>query len=216
MKTSLRVLWAAAVVMGCGSDDDEGGSEGESEGEGDHPAGFVALPQPDNGLQFVTPPLTFAPGEDREVCIYTNYYFEQETLIRDALARQMRYGHHLVVYGSTSDEESGHHTCTGAEQTSNRFLAFPLQMHEDGTMGPGRIILPEGVGTIAPAGLRVMINAHYINASSEELVVQDRSTSISPSGEVEQTATRGLGPDVFTLPQGYRTTIQHTCRVPRT
>jgi hypothetical protein len=143
-------------------------------------------PDPGKGWQIITPIFdNINPGDDDEVCTWTDVIADQQTDIRSTLGYQNEPpGHHIIVFYTTLPQPAGtQRICNDADMASFRFVAAAAGEGMANT-APGNLVFR------IPAGAQVVINHHYLNSSDKVLKGQsvvninfaDPNGTYTPSG----------------------------------
>jgi hypothetical protein len=144
-----RLAFVALVAAGC--------SSGSNNGNIIDPG-----PPPSNGLQIILPVQTqIQPGTDNEICTWTNVTVSQDTFIKSAQGFQGPAGHHIVVYKTKDYQPPGTtRDCSNDDLATVRFVA--------GLGGEGeQVPAPGDLAYSIENGYQIVINHHYINATSK-------------------------------------------------
>jgi hypothetical protein len=168
----------------------------------------------DRTIEFSTGPFVVPAATDSFECFYTSVITDREYAIGSASGMQGPGGHHLTVYYTTETRPPEHHPCTEEEMASWSMVA--------GTGGEAGIgddqSLPPGLAIRVPAGVQLVLQAHYINAAPDALTTNDRVTvNVTPSAEVEAYANMFVVHDgAFEIPARtrYRSTSVCTLMAP--
>ena len=137
-------------------------------GEGDD---ATEPPPPDPSLlTFETGPFEVAPGDSFE-CFYTDVITETELSVQWASAQQGLGGHHVIAYYTDEPRDPQHHPCNDAEMIGWRQIAGSAG--KDGAAAEGLIKLPDGLATKVPAGVQLVLQAHYINTTGAPYTAND-------------------------------------------
>lgn len=193
-------LSAALCGAGCG--------EGETDGP-DTDSGVtdvrVAMPVMDpNFIDLAGGEAVIQPGEEKLWCSHLHYdgpdaaFDLQQTM-------QGQFGHHAVLLGAVKALDPGDgEDCTHTDQVG-QYEAFSIGEQE----------LPAGYGVFLASGRSLVLQSHYINVSSEPILIRDvvRLRKV-PLAEVKSWAsvyaTTHMG---FSLPAGEASVVQFDCAV---
>jgi hypothetical protein len=120
--------------------------------------------KPANGYQIVMPIVkALQPGADNEICTWTDIVTDHDVDLRAVQAFQTTGGHHIVLYTTTKVQPPGTtRTCTDDDMVTFRFSA--------GSGGEGQVGKNEAPGNLVfrvPAGAQIVLNHHYINATTQ-------------------------------------------------
>jgi hypothetical protein len=128
---------------------------------------FEPVSDPLRFKRLYTPPLTIPPASEKIMCSFLGP--AEETLrLRATSGQQMAGGHHIAIFVGLvppSDEMSV--DCAEIEMGNLRFVAGA------GGAGGQDTSLPEGVALSIEKGSHIVIQSHYINATTEPVVVMD-------------------------------------------
>jgi hypothetical protein len=124
----------------------------------------ILEPKPANGYQIIMPIVKdLQPGADNEVCTWTDIIPTNDVDLRAVQAFQTTGGHHVVLYTTTKVQPPGTtRTCTDDDMVTFRFSA--------GSGGEGQVGKNEAPGNLVfrvPAGAQLVMNHHYINATTQ-------------------------------------------------
>lgn len=130
----------------------------------------VPVPEPmpeSEGHQFVMPDTVVPPGTERMTCWSPDWTPDRDYLVTSFESLQGTFGHHMVAMVSAIPRKAGTtFDCTDIESMASlRPLVLPDRSD--------RNLLPEGFAVRLPAGSRIVIQSHYINASLHEIAVAD-------------------------------------------
>ena len=152
-----RFLLLLVVVAGCSSSPSQPAVD-------ELPAMKSILdPKPDNGYQIILPIVKgLQPGSDNEMCTWTDLVVDHDVDIRAVQAYQTVGGHHIAVYTTTKTQPPGTtRTCTDDDMATFRFTAASGSEGQNGkNEAPGDLIYR------VPAGSQIVLNHHYINATT--------------------------------------------------
>lgn len=141
-------------------------------------------PAPAAGYQrFIAPPVRGVnPGDDVTFCQWLQGPSDQDRLVVATGGYQSLGGHHFTLYATKIQEVVGtSRICTQDDMLSVTFLGA---VGGEG-MGSNVVELPEGLAFSLPAGMALMGNAHYINATQKtfdaQSVIDVQMSDPSPS-----------------------------------
>ena len=194
-------LLLAAAACGGGS----GGSSGPATADG------VVLmdgfdpgqaPAPGTGFQVVTPIVTnIAAGGSYEYCSWTNITTDKEVWLKSSQGLQTKTGHHTVVYYATTPQPAGtSRLCTDADMANFRFAL--------GAGGEGvteKNLLPGDLAVRIPKGVQIVINHHYLNASTQNIAQAQSAVNVyyvDPGAKIVETSSLALIDTAMVLPTG--------------
>lgn len=153
--------------IGDASDEDNQYVSCEAEDEPGMQACFQAPGAGEDWMRLYTPPLTIPAGSERLWCSYIEAP-EEDIRLRAATGKQMEGGHHIAIFvGLTGMPEERSIDCTDISMGSLRFVTGA------GGTGGKDLQMPEGVALTIKKGETIVIQSHYINASTEDRVVMD-------------------------------------------
>jgi hypothetical protein len=162
----IRVVVVMVVVSMLSScvDDGEGGEEGgSSSGAMEEVVDErVAIPaDTPSVLNFVSGEFVVPPGEDRMMCTSVGHQ-GGDVAYRNALMLQGRGGHHAVLLGAREPLPAGtiEDCSNGSDMTKYEVVMIPRE-------------LPPGHGSKLPAGRNMVIQSHYVNTTSQPILVRD-------------------------------------------
>lgn len=145
-------------------------------------------PPPDGGEQLVSEEMVIPAGEERFWCFFFDYD-GPDVGIRSVVTFQSEFGHHnilMVSHASPAEFPDGTAVDCTDQGSLSMTEAEPLVMvHPD---GPGRLRmdLPEGMAVKLRTGTRLMIQSHYVNATADDIRVQDAiNIDYVPESEVQ-------------------------------
>lgn len=124
----------------------------------------VQVPEVDAAwLDFATPEAVIPAGEERMFCSDLTYDGD-DTGFSDVVALQGKYGHHVVLLSTKKPNTPGTiYDCTDIRTMAN-FEPFAIPV------GNG---LPDGYGIYLPKGKPIVVQMHYVNTSSQPILVRD-------------------------------------------
>jgi hypothetical protein len=155
-----KLLIAMTLALAaCGNADD-----GSAVAGGDTSDSVWAQPTPAEGYtRFEPQTVEVAPGEDSTYCQWLTAPAEADTDIMDITGEQPFPGHHAILVATTLQEPVGTmKLCSDVDQSSTKLLG--------GVGGEGSAsAFPEGAVLRLRKGESLLINAHYLNTSSEKV-----------------------------------------------
>jgi hypothetical protein len=124
----------------------------------------ILQPKPANGYQIILPVVKdLEPGADQEVCTWTDIVVDHDTDLRAVQAFQTVGGHHIVLYTTMKQQPPGTtRICTDDDMTTFRFSAGSGGEGQ----GYGKNEAPADLVYRVPAGSQIVLNHHYINATT--------------------------------------------------
>lgn len=131
----------------------------------------AAATSPDEGpsLTFQTDEFEVGEGDVFE-CFYTDTITDRELDVYEAAGRQGPGGHHVMVFYTSDVREPQHHPCVDSEMVNWKMVAGA-----SGT-GEGVLSLKDGMASRVPAGVQMVIQAHYINTTGKPYAARDAIT----------------------------------------
>lgn len=177
--------------------------------------------QGDDQVLWWGPDVVIEPGEDKMFCIFGTYTGE-DAGIHALETFQGEYGHHLLLMGTTAsalDFPDGAVADCSAEGDLSMAdlepLVLPTATFVAGEEQDLGIDLGEGMAVKIDEGQRWVLQAHYINSTTEPFRVQDpaRVTFLAEDEVETWAAPFVLNADDFTLPPGEETSITFDCPV---
>jgi len=205
MRFRLASLFVPLLVACSGSDDT---GEGTLDLTRD-----VAAP-PEGGLQIMTPDLSVPPESGIIWCYYGTY--TGDTVGVDFLQPfASAYNHHVFIQGAqeNSREDGTLEECTdvaGMDQSSPLFEFTGTSLTSDGNYLP----LPDGTALQFLSGQPWVIEAHFINPTARELLVNAAfNLGFTPADQVERWAGSwqfDIGD--LAIPAGERTSREFDCK----
>jgi len=150
---------------------------------------LVVDPKPTNGYQIILPIVqAIQPGQDTEYCTWTDLVLDHDVDIRAIEGYQTLGGHHVALF-STETKQPAWTTrkCTDDDMATFRFSAASGAEGQDGkNEAPGNLVFH------IPAGSQIVLNHHYINATTQPRDAQsainiwlgDPNTTYTPSGSI--------------------------------
>jgi hypothetical protein len=153
-------LFLAAAAIACGS-----GSSGNNGGVQLMP-GFDPGPAPDpsKGFQIILPAVqNIEPLASDEYCTDTSMILPQDIWIDATQGFQTETGHHVLLFYVTNPVAPSTHICANDEMAE-----FQFGMPSTGGAGDGKTFtLPGNLAVKIPKGSQIVVNHHYLNASSK-------------------------------------------------
>ncbi len=140
-----------------------------SNGTGEEPP--VNVTDDAHSLSFETETFEVPPGDSFE-CFYTDTFTDREIAVWAAEGLQGPGGHHILAYYTEVPRDPQHHPCDDAEMVSWHQLAGS----SGDDVGEPVIELKEGMAIRVPAGVQLVLQAHYINTTGAPYEVKDKVT----------------------------------------
>ena len=171
----------------------------------------VDYPEPvESALIFETPDLVIPAYSDVQMCTALTYTGEDVGIVH-MMNYQGPGGHHLVLYGTTTpareipDGETWDCTATEDLQMENMepvIFGGTLERRDDVTLN--ELDLPDGMAVLLQSNQRFVVQAHYINATADDILVHDEAQfEVIPEDQVETWAAPfALSSDQFLIPAG--------------
>jgi hypothetical protein len=137
-------------------------------------------PPPASGLRLVTPEYTIPAESEVALCWFSTYVGPTSGIAAQA-SYQSPYGHHVVLNATNAgayDHPDGEVLdCTLPDALPMTELA-PLLIARGSTsgseLGPeSEIALPDGMAVELRQGQRLVVQSHYVNPTSDPILVQD-------------------------------------------
>jgi hypothetical protein len=168
--------------------------------------------KPANGYQVILPIVKdLQPGSDNELCTWTGLIVDHDIDIRAVESYQTNAGHHIVVFTTEKTQPAGTtRPCTDDDMATFR---FSVASGAEG-MG-GKVEAPGNLVYHITAGSQVVLNHHYINATT---AVRDAQSAeniwLADAGQtyVHAGASVVMNTDMH-LPVG-QATMDFSCTVP--
>lgn len=173
----------------------------------------ILEPKPANGYQVILPVVhALQPGADTEMCTWTDLVVDHDVDVRAVQAFQTAGGHHVVLYTTTKTQPAGTtRICTDDDMATFRFSA--------GSGGEGQYGKNEAPGDLVyrvPAGSQIVLNHHYINATTQ---VRDAQSAMNiwladPGMTYRLSGSLAIVDTSLNIPPGNSTMDIH-CTMPR-
>ena len=135
--------------------------------------GFSPPAPPANARQVILPIVrNLMPGSDNELCTWTDMIADKDLDVKAVEGFQSLTGHHVVLYATKVMQPVGTtRVCTDEDMATFRFAA--------GAGGEGQAGKNEAPGNLTyrvAAGSQIVLNHHYINASTRIVDAQSAMT----------------------------------------
>jgi hypothetical protein len=198
------ILGVAFCLVACGG---TGQDTGEDPPPGET-AGFDPGEVKPGYTRFQPAPIELDPGEDGIWCQWVAGPSDEDQDVVDVAGTQSAIGHHAVLYSTTAIEPAGTtRPCVDSDQLTMRFLGGI------GGEGQSAVKLPEGTVFRLAKGRSLLVNAHYLNATSQrakgESVVD---VKLEPADPARQVAAFFTNVDSgINLPPHEETALDVTC-----
>ena len=205
------VLAGAAIACGSGSG---GGSSGPATIDGVQVmAGFDPGPAPaaGTGFQAVLPIVNnIAAGGSYEYCTWTNVILPEDVWIKSAEGIQTETGHHIVIFYTTNTQPAGtSRICNDSDMATFRF-AMPAS---GGGEGATTTTLPGDLATKLPKGAQIVLNHHYLNASTHDVVQAQSAINVhyaTPGAKITPSNSMVVLDDTMQVPVG-KSSLKISC-----
>jgi hypothetical protein len=170
-------------------------------------------PKPANGYQVILPIVKdLQPGADNEICTWTDIITTTDIDLRAVEAYQTTGGHHIVLFTTQKQQPAGTtRVCTDDDMTTFRFSAA------SGSEGEGlKVEAPGDLVFHIPAGSQVVLNHHYINATTQ---VRDAQSAMNiwnadPGVQYRRSSSLAVVNTSLNIPPGNSSMDIH-CTMPR-
>jgi hypothetical protein len=123
------------------------------------------VPTPQGGLAIYSPIIKgIKPGDDVTYCTYSDTIAPEELFVHFTQGSQTKYGHHAILYYTSTPEAPRTEVCSGqGMETLTQLIG--------GTGGEGIVDfsgIPANAGTIIPKGAQFVIQSHWINTGDTD------------------------------------------------
>lgn len=200
--TRTRWLFVASLIVGCSSSPNTPAVV--------RPAGFNP-PTPEAGeVEFDSPIIpAIAPGTDATYCSYLDQRIMDTTDVVHFRVLQSLTGHHAILYAARQMRDVGTHICTDDDMVNSRFIAA------GGSESIATIPIPDGLAFRIPANTQLMMQTHWINATSQTVDGQAVAlVTMKPTDPSRQVLDLfNIVNTNFTLPASQTTTSTSTCTI---
>lgn len=133
----------------------------------------ILQPKPANGYQVILPPVRgLEPGADNEVCTWTDLVLDHDVDVRAVESFQTAGGHHIVLFTTTKQQPPG----TTRKCTDDDMATFRFSVASGAEGVGGKIEAPGNLVYHLTAGSQIVLNHHYINATT---MVRDAQSAMS-------------------------------------
>jgi hypothetical protein len=180
----------AFLIIGCGNDAQTGPQL---------LPGFNPPAPPANGFQVILPIVKdLQPGHDYEMCTWTDKMLDHDTDVKAVQGLQSKGGHHVIMFSTLVTQPPGTtRVCTDADMATFRFgAASGGEGTADLNMAPGNLVYR------LPKGAQIVVNHHYINATTDVLSAQS-ALNVTLAD-----------PNAQNIPSGTLTFLDTTMKVP--
>jgi hypothetical protein len=163
---------------------------------------------PASQLALETGPFDVPPG-DSLTCFYTSTITDKQLFLANATAKQGPGGHHVIVYYTAFPQAPTHHACSNAEMATWNEVAGAANG------GEAAIPLPPGGAISVPAGVQIVIQAHYVNTTGATFQSNDSvAVDIVAPSDVKQVINMWVMNDLaFSIPPAAPGKSVTTCTV---
>lgn len=233
MKHRTFGLLAVLCLAGCGSTDDEartnvptGGAGRENDPDPMEPkseASDEPLDQrtevpdpPPGGVQFLSGEYVIEAGEEKQMCLIQTYD-GPDVGIHGLNTYQTGQGHHVAFLATTVSPEEfpdGEPFDCTKEEDFDMTLLTPLFLGTAvGLDGINEVTLPDGMAAMMRSGTRIVVQSHYVNATTDKILVRDGfNVDLMPASEVEVWAAPFFNATLgFEVPTGDELSVQFDC-----
>lgn len=194
----------AAWLCGCSPSESTEETGGTTTGE-DVLDARVEAPDPDpTYVDLLSPELEIPSGEERMFCVHME--ISEDLTINNLEAYQGKYGHHIVLLTAKEPKPAGEvEDCTDRSAMS-KYGPFVLPDTE----------LPEGYGIAIPAGVKVVMQMHYVNAGPTKMVVRDvaRLHKIPEESVTTWVHILSSADNSLVIPPQQKFSLDYDCEVP--
>jgi len=150
---------------------------------------LVLDPKPTNGYQIILPIVKdIQPAQDTEYCTWTDLILDHDIDIRTIQGYQTLGGHHVGLFSTDKHQDPGTtRKCTDDDMATFRFSAASGAEGQDGkNQAPGDLVFH------IAAGSQIVLNHHYINATTQahdaqsaiNIWLADPGVKYTPSGSI--------------------------------
>jgi hypothetical protein len=187
------LAFVTLAAQACGGGDDDGGYTVDGD-----------------KLTFHTGSFEVGPGDVFE-CFYTGVITDQELAVNSVFAKQHAGGHHVTIYYTTIQQDPNHHPCMDSEMANWRMIGGAA-----GSSEATVLTLPENFAARVPAGVQLVIQAHYINTGENFTTDDEIGLNLIDPANVESYVNQFLvNDDTFDIPAHETLERVQTCTVPQ-
>jgi hypothetical protein len=140
-------------------------------------------------MQLLTPILTgVKPGDSIEECTWSDTILTKDLYLKGATGFQSATGHHIVIYYTMVPQPAGTSRACKDEDTAGFRYAI-------GAGGEGEhVVLPGQLINKIPAGAQIVVNHHWLNASTKTVDAQAAINLdlVEPSGSYVEAGALAL------------------------
>lgn len=170
---------------------------------------------PEDGLQIVTPELEIPAYSERQYCFFGTYT-GPDVGLHATQGFQQEYGHHVLLMGtnySAEDFPDGELIDCTDEDSFDMLRVEPMLIQGSYDSDFAGSSLPPGMAIEMESGQRWVLQAHYVNASAQDLLVQDAvNLAFIAADQVETWAATFAHSTIgFDLPPGQETSVTVAC-----
>jgi hypothetical protein len=203
MRGAFAVVVAGGLVLGCG----------DAAVDAPAPPGASGPPALLEGYQrYTTAAVEVAPGADLLLAQWVAAPLDRELDVLDIVGTQSATGHHALMYATSLEEPVGTtRTWEDADQLATRFLGGV------GGEAGGNVKLPEGVVFRVAAGRGLLVQTHYLNASTETVMAESVLDVLfaEPSEERRLASMFANTSLAIDIPPNQSATVDVECTLPR-
>ncbi|MDB4970844.1 MAG: hypothetical protein JWN44_6533 [Myxococcales bacterium] len=169
--------------------------------------------KPDNGYQVILPIVRgLVPGADNEFCTWTSLIADHDIDVRAVQGFQTIGGHHVILFSTTKHEAPGTtRVCTDDDMSTFRFSAASGAEGQGGkNEAPGNLVYR------VPAGAQIVMNHHYINATTKARDAQSAMNIFvaDPGKQYVQSGSIAIVDTALRVPAG-KSSMDINCTMPR-
>jgi hypothetical protein len=195
IRVQLALAFAVAAGIGCAGSGDED-----------------PFTLTDDQLMFETGDFEVGTGDVFE-CFYTEVVTDRELAVQGSFGTQAPGGHHITVYYTTLAKEPQHHPCDDAEMAQWRLVGGSAGDAQEATQ---QLSLPERFAIRVPAGVQLVLQAHYINTGAPFTANDTAGLVLSDPADVDDYVNSFVvNDDTFSVPPHESYQRVQTCVVPR-
>lgn len=145
----------AGLAAACGSDTDDTAED------------LTPDAAPGASFRIVSPDIAIEPGQEITYCYYTTIPVDHEVGVKRWSSQMTPGSHHLILFfadGAAQEDETIEPNCDGIGLENG----VPYWMYSAQTP-TAESVMPAGVGMTVPAGQKVYVQMHYLNATEETI-----------------------------------------------
>jgi hypothetical protein len=195
-----------AVFAGCSPSESTDETGGTTTDTGDDMLDArVPVPEADPAyVDLVSPELEVPSGEERMFCVHLE--IDEEVVMKNLETYQGKYGHHITLLTPNEPQPPGTVEDCTERATMSKYGPFALPDTP----------LSDGYALLVPAGSKIVMQMHYVNAGPKPMVFRDvarlqkvEKASVSTWVHILATADNDLA-----LPPQQKSQVVHDCEVP--